>query len=291
MRASTLVMIAFACVFGLIAVFIAQVWLTNQANQQAKNSETSPKPVKTQTVVVAKEPLRFGTEISAAKLEEVQWPAEAVPAGAFPTINALLHDGRRIVLAAIESNEPVLAVKVTGPGQRATLSALVRPGMKAVTIRVNDVEGVGGFVLPGDHVDVVLTRQIDKGSATSEVVLQNAKVLAVDQAADERATKAVVAKSVTLEVKTVDAQKVWLASSVGNLSLLLRRAGETAEVKTGKVTLKDLASGDPVGEASSSAVVVVTRVATKQEYTVPAENGRDRRREALAETEAQASAR
>ena len=103
--------------------------------------------------------------------------------------------------------------------------------MKAVTIRVNDVEGVGGFVLPGDRVDVVLTRQIDKGSATTEVVLQNARVLAVDQIADERAAKATVAKSVTLEVSTVEAQKVWLASSVGNLSLLLRKAGETAETQ------------------------------------------------------------
>ena len=80
-----------------------------------------------------------------------------------------------------------------------------------MTIRVNDVEGVGGFVLPGDHVDVVLTRQIDKGSATTEVVLQNTRVLAVDQLADERAAKPSVAKSVTLEVNTVEAQKVWLA--------------------------------------------------------------------------------
>ena len=117
-----------------------------------------------------------------------------MPAGAFNKINDLLHGGRRVVLTAIEPNEPVLTLKITGPGQRATLSALVKPGMKAVTIRVNDVEGVGGFVLPGDRVDVVLTRQIDKGSATTEVVLQNTKVLAVDQIADERAAKAAVAE-------------------------------------------------------------------------------------------------
>ncbi len=116
--------------------------------------------------------------------------------------------------------------------------------MKAVTIRVNDVEGVGGFVLPGDRVDVVLTRQIDKGSATTEVVLQNARVLAIDQIADERAAKPSVAKSVTLEVDTVEAQKVWLAASVGTLSLMLRKAGETAEVKTRKITLNDLGSND-----------------------------------------------
>ena len=66
---------------------------------------------------------------------------------------------------------------------------MLRDGMKAVTVRVNDVEGVGGFVLPGDRVDVVLTRQIDKANATTEVVLQNARVLAIDQIADERADK------------------------------------------------------------------------------------------------------
>src|SRR5476651_2688927 len=156
-------MTAFAVVFGLLAVFIAQVWLNNQANMQAKNFEANKRPMATRTIVVAKESLRFGTEISAAMLQEVPWPADAVQTGAFANINDITSGGRRIVLTALEANEPVLALKITGAGQRATLSALVKPGMKAVTIRVNDVEGVGGFVLPGDHVDVVLTRQIDKG--------------------------------------------------------------------------------------------------------------------------------
>jgi pilus assembly protein CpaB len=145
--------------------------------------------------------------------------------------------------------------------------------MKAVTVRVNDDEGVGGFVLPGDHVDVVLTRQIDKGSATTEVILQNRRVLAIDQSADERAAKAAIAKSVTLEVETVEAQKVWLASSVGNLSLLLRKAGETAAAKTRKISLKDLEGIEPSsGEAASTRTIVVTRASAKQEYTVPVES-------------------
>ena len=226
-------MIGFAVVFGLLAVFIAQVWLNNQASLRAKVEPA--KAIASQTVVVAKQPLRFGTELTAAMLQEVPWPSDALPNGAFAKIHDIMAGGRRVVLAAIETNEPVLSLKITGPGQRATLSALVKPGMKAVTIRVNDVEGVGGFVLPGDHVDVVLTRQIDKGSATTQVVLQNTRVLAVDQVADERAQKAAVAKSVTLEVDTVDAQKLWLSSSVGSLSLLLRKAGETAEVRTSKI--------------------------------------------------------
>ena len=274
MRASTIVMIGFAVVFGLLAVFIAQVWLNNQAaNLKANNVDPNNKAVATRNIVVAKEPLRFGTELAASMLQEVSWPADALPAGSYSSVNDILSGGRRVVLAAIEANEPVLALKITGAGQRATLSALVKPGMKAVTIRVNDVEGVGGFVLPGDHVDVVLTRQLEKGSATTEVVLQNTRVLAVDQSADERLFKAAVAKSVTLEVDTVQAQKVWLASSVGSLSLLLRKAGETAETKTRKITLKDLGTNEATEEkpAATTATVVVTRASAKQEYTVPVE--------------------
>ena len=262
-------MIGFAVVFGLLAVFIAQVWLNNQASLRAKVEPA--KAIASQTVVVAKQPLRFGTELTTTMLQEVPWPSDALPNGAFAKIHDIMAGGRRVVLAAIEANEPVLSLKITGPGQRATLSALVKPGMKAVTIRVNDVEGVGGFVLPGDHVDVVLTRQIDKGSATTQVVLQNTRVLAVDQTADERAQKAAVAKSVTLEVDTVDAQKLWLASSVGSLSLLLRKAGETAEVRTRKVTLEDLSTNEPVADMGTTTTVVATRPAAKQEYTVPAE--------------------
>lgn len=273
MRSSTIVMIGFAVVFGLLAVFIAEVWLNNQASIQKKNLEAGKTPVATQTVVVAKQPLRFGAELNAAMLQEVAWPAEARPAGAFSKIEDLLTGGRRVVLAAIEENEPVLALKVTGAGQRATLSALVRPGMKAVTVRVNDVEGVGGFVLPGDHVDVVMTRQIDKGAATTEVILQNRRVLAIDQSADERAAKAAIAKSVTLEVETVEAQKVWLASSVGNLSLLLRKAGETASAKTRKISLKDLENNEPSDTGNvGTKTIVVTRASAKQEYTVPVEH-------------------
>jgi pilus assembly protein CpaB len=263
-------MIGFAVVFGLLAVFIAQVWLNNQANMRAKNLETNKTQVASQAVVVAKQPLRFGTELNASMLQEVPWPSNGLPAGAFAKIQDVVSGGRRIVLAAIEANEPVLALKITGPGQRATLSALVKPGMKAVTIRVNDVEGVGGFVLPDDHVDIVLT--LEKGSATTQVVLQNTRVLAVDQTADERAIKATVAKSVTLEVDTVDAQKLWLASSVGSLSLLLRKAGETAEVRTRKVTLSDLGTNESVGtDKAATTTVVVTRASAKKEYTVPVE--------------------
>jgi pilus assembly protein CpaB len=274
-RSSTLVMIAVAVLFGLLAVFVAQAWLNNQADARMRSFDAQKRPVTTRTIVVAARPLRFGAELTVDAVREVPWTAEALPAGAFAQISELLQGGKRVVLTAIEPNEPVLAIKVTGAGQRATLSALVGEGMKAVTIRVNDVEGVGGFVLPGDRVDVVMTQQSDKGSASTQVVLQNTRVLAIDQVADERAANPTVAKAVTLEVNMIDAQKLWLAASVGNLSLLLRKAGETAAANTRRVTMKDL-SDDASAPRDDGGVakVVVTRGGQKQEYGVPAEGHR-----------------
>ena len=273
MRKSTIVMVTFAVVFGLLAVFIAQAWLNGQAERRMRSLEANKKPLSTNTIVVAKQRLPFGVELTREQLREVSWPSEAMPEGSFATINDMLSAGKRIVLSPVESNEPVLSVKITGPGQRATLSALVGEGLKAVSVRVNDVEGVGGFVLPGDRVDVVLTRQMEKGNATTEVVLQNARVLAVDQSADDRATKAAVAKAVTLEVDTVGAQKIWLAASVGSLSLLLRKAGEQGAERTRRVTLDDLSKPDSVmpERNSSVATVSVQRGGQRQTYDVPAE--------------------
>lgn len=273
MRKSTIVMVAFAVVFGLLAVFIAQAWLNGQAERRMKSLEAQKKPLATNTIVVALQRLPFGVELGRDQLREVPWPASALPDGAFATINDVLSAGRRTVLSPIEANEPVLTVKITGPGQRATLSALVGEGMKAVSIRVNDVEGVGGFVLPGDRVDVVLTRQMDKGNASTEVVLQNVRVLAVDQSADDRATKAAVAKAVTLEVDTVGAQKIWLATSVGSLSLLLRKAGEQSVERTRRVTLDDLSKPDSAMPQKNEAVTTVSvqRGGYRQTYEVPIE--------------------
>jgi pilus assembly protein CpaB len=132
-RKSTVVMIAFAVVFGLLAVFVAQSWLNSQAELRMRSLEANKKPVSTRTIVVAAKPLRFGQELAAAQLREMEWPAEALPTGAVAKISELLGEGRRVALTAIEPNEPVLGTKITGPGQRATLSAMLRDGLKAVT--------------------------------------------------------------------------------------------------------------------------------------------------------------
>ncbi len=275
-RISTIVMIGFAVLFGLLAVFIAQSWLNSQAEMRMRNLEANRKPIETQTIVVASRPLRFGAELSSSSLRELPWPENAVPAGAFAKISDLMASGRRVVLTAIEANEPILSSKVTGPGQRATLSAMIADGMRAVTVRVNDVEGVGGFVLPGDRVDVALTRLADK-SNTNDVVLQNIKVLAIDQTADERADKPSIARSVTLEVSSTDAQKIALASTVGTLALMLRRAGEARAADTRRVTLVDLSNGNvpgagDEGEPPRFKTIGVRRASKRDDVSVPVED-------------------
>jgi pilus assembly protein CpaB len=276
-RSSTIIMIAVAAVFGLLAVFVAQSWLNSQAEARLRSLEAQKaRPVSAQTIVVASRQLRFGNELSASVLREMPWPADAVPQGAFRSIPEVLTAGKRVVLTAIEANEPVLASKITGLGQRATLSATIGEGHKAVTIRVNDVDGVAGFVLPGDRVDIMLSRQLEKNSAINDVVLKNTRVLAVDQLADERSDKPSVAKAVTLEVDLAGAQKLSLASQVGTLSLALRKAGDQDSTASRPITLADLVnsrSSDDPDDHGKFATISVTRAMNKTIYSVLKDGG------------------
>ncbi|MES0183033.1 Flp pilus assembly protein CpaB [Mesorhizobium sp. M0025] len=245
MRANTLIMIVLAGVFGVLAVVLVNIWLAGQRSAMAQTGL-----VERSTVVVAAMPLKFGDALTADKLREVAWPAGAVPTGAFKTTKeALAGEGTRQALQTISANEPVLASKITGPGQRATLSAVLGQGMKAVSIRVNDVLGVAGFVFPGDRVDVLLTRTVrgDDGADKSfvDVLLQSMKVLAIDQVADESKDSPTVVKSVTLEASTKDAQKLTLAAGAGQLSLALRQAAASKGETTERVTLSDLTGETP----------------------------------------------
>ncbi|MES0001645.1 Flp pilus assembly protein CpaB [Mesorhizobium sp. M0051] len=253
MRANTLIMILLAGVFGVLAVVLVNIWLAGQRSAMAQTGL-----VQGSTVVVAAIPLKFGDVLTTDKLREVAWPAGAVPTGAFKTTkDALAGEGTRQALQTISANEPVLASKITGPGQRATLSAVLGEGMKAVSIRVNDVLGVAGFVFPGDRVDVLLTRTVrsDNGSDQSfvDVLLQGMKVLAVDQVADVSKDSPTVVKSVTLEASTKDAQKLTLAAGAGQLSLALRQAAASKGETTERVTLSDLTGETPADVAKRQA--------------------------------------
>jgi pilus assembly protein CpaB len=279
-RSSTVIMIAVAAVFGLLAVFVAQSWLNSQAEARMKSLEAQKtKPSSAQTIVVASRQLRFGNELSAGVLREMPWPTDALPLGSFKSIQQVLQEGKRVVLTAIEANEPVLASKITGQGQRATLSAVIGEGHKAMTIRVNDVDGVAGFVLPGDRVDVMLSRQLEKNSAINDVVLKNAKVLAIDQLADERSDKPSVAKAVTLEVDIAGAQKLALAAQIGTLALALRKAGDSDATASRPITLADLInskSSDDPEDGGKFATISITRALNRTIYSVPKDGGGSR---------------
>ncbi|HTJ57245.1 MAG TPA: Flp pilus assembly protein CpaB [Devosiaceae bacterium] len=238
MKANVLVMLGLAVVFGVAAVFLSNVWLSSQQPRAAlAGRDAHPE----NTVVVAAVPLKFGDRLTPENTREIPWTAGAIPTGSFTTRDQLLGDKKdeRQVLTAISSNEPILNWKVTGAGQRATLSAVLDKGMSAVSIRVNDVAGVAGFVLPGDRVDILLSRRTNDQSFV-DVLLQNIKVLAIDQTADDRKENPTVAKAVTVQVSTVDAQKLTLAAGVGELSLALRQVGANADDSTGRVSLADL---------------------------------------------------
>ena len=232
-------------------------------------------------IVVAAEPLRYGTELTKDNLKRIEWPLAAVPRGAIADISELLsRKGKPVALSFMEIGEPVLIRKITGPGQRASLSAMLQEQTKAVSIRVNAVLGVGGFVLPGDHVDILLTREeaVDVGAKTishtyTDVLLQNIRILAIDQIADDKNDKPSLAKTVTVEVRINDAQKLVLASTVGVLSLTLRRAGAMLTENTKRTTMADLSFGHTVGSTkpdagSRAALISVTRAVEKSEYRV-----------------------
>jgi len=232
MRANSLLILVVAILMGGIAAFLARNWLVSRT--QVVNT--------TATVVVATKHLPFGTQLTGDNVEEIPWLAKVIPAGSFASKEALFKEGRRISLAPIQENEPILTSKITGPNERASLSTLLDPDKRAITIRVDDVRGVAGFILPNDRVDVVLIRNATdaSGSRQSDLLLQDVKVIAIDQIASQQKDNPTVAKAVTLEVTPYEAQKISLATNVGNLSLILRKAGDANVVAHSRVTEIDL---------------------------------------------------
>jgi pilus assembly protein CpaB len=241
MRTNNVVVLVLALVMGGIAAFMARQWLQNHAVMSAAASQNVG------TIVVAAQPLQFGATVSADNIAEIPWAAGALPDGAFASKEDILKGGRRVVLSQFNRNEPVLSSKITGPGQRGTLSSLLEEGKRAVTVRVDDVRGVAGFVAPGDFVDVVLIGEDPafQRENYSEILLHHVKVLAIDQVASERQEQPTVAKAVTVEVTPEQAQKILLANNVGKLSLILRQPGDVNADSARRVTERDLGRDRP----------------------------------------------
>jgi pilus assembly protein CpaB len=251
---STLALIV-ALIIGGISAYVVRVWFRPAA--------ASPG-----TIVLAAVPLSFGSAITPDDLIEVTMKSGPLPEGAFASKRDLLKDGRRDVIRPIARNEPIMSAKITAPGQHGSLSALIDEGKRAVTVRVDDVRGVAGFVSPGDRVDVVLIRTDAHNESYSDIILERATVLAVDQLAGERADRPTIAKAVTLEATPEEAQKVLLATNVGKISLVLR---ETTEAKVApphrRVTEQDLAQSrlDASGPMTTVSIIRGTK---SQDYTV-----------------------
>ena len=206
---------------------------------KASMAQQGPETVR---VLVAKQALSYGTTIQPENLQWVEWPKAAVPPGAFTSVETLLGekgDQRRIVLRSIEPGEPVLEAKITKFGESPRMSMNLGAGMRAVSISIDAVSGVAGFVAAGDRVDILLTRT-QQGQLVSSVILQDITIIAVDQSANSETIRARLGSTVTVEVNTVQAQKLALARQVGKLSLTLRGIGETNDEKLEPVTVDSL---------------------------------------------------
>ncbi len=252
MRGQGLIILGVAILIGLAAVFLANSYLGRVEQQQVTTPQGMVK------VAVAAVPLDFGTPITPDKVRLVDWPAGALPEGTFSSIPQLLPmNHTRVALRPMAANEPILRSKISGEGGRAAISAVLDPTKRAVAVRVSDVAGVAGFVLPGDVVDVLVTRtpMVANGSSQqiTDVLLQKVRVIAIDQDASDSTDKPAVGKTATLEVAQVDAQKLALAQQVGQLSLALVNPASETSPTVETVSTDDLRDGAYVGGYSDGA--------------------------------------
>jgi pilus assembly protein CpaB len=234
MRSNNVIILIVAIAMGGGAAYLARSWLNAHTNTAADQPAGH--------IVIAAEPLAYGTAVTADNVSEIPWYTTTLPEGAFATKDDLLNGGRRTVLYPLKRGEPVLRSKVTGAGQRASLAAALEEGKRAVTVRVDDVRGVAGFVLPGDFVDIVMIADelSSKRQSYSDILLEHVKVLAIDQIASEGEEKPKVAQAVTLEVTKEQAQKILLATNIGKLSLLLGRPIESGRDPHRRIGERDI---------------------------------------------------
>lgn len=232
-----LAIIAVICGVALAggAAFYAQKLFEAQANLNNAGTQT----VK---LLAAKEPLAADSVLSIDQLQWVDWPRWSVPPGTFRSPEEIFgKDGtdRRYVMNTIQPGELILHARLSPPNQASSIRVLLELGEKAISFPINAVSGVSGFVAPGDHVDILHTYPID-GTIMSLVLLENVRVLAIDQAKNVNATSPRVGSTATVAVSTRNAQILTLAMQNGSLSLLLRGAESSDGVENGPMDLDDL---------------------------------------------------
>jgi pilus assembly protein CpaB len=226
-----------ALLFGLLAAVSVSRYLSS-AQAYTKNLNS---------VAVAKVAIPLGTKIIPEQLMVVQFPKESIPDGSFDTPEKLAG---RVAVVNIAPREPVTESRLAPIGTAGGLSAVIPEGYRAMTVKVDDVVGISGFIMPGTLVDVVVVidpaEKAGMQDPISKIVLQNIKVLAngvnIDQPEDQREANSV--KAVTLLVTPDQAEKLALASSEGKLQLVMRNSIDQGDEQTKGINKRDLLGGD-----------------------------------------------
>ena len=241
-KALLAVVAAALCIAGLVS------WLVMQFLKQKVAESASGNSV---AIVVAAADIPVGTKLTPPHLKSTLWPKNSLPAGHALDQQSVLG---RVTIKPHSSGEPVVEGrlmprdKTTGTG---LMSYIIPPGHRAITVAVNEVAGVAGFLSPNSKVDVVLTTTPQGSNDTiSKIILQNVPLLATGQATEQKDGKPVVVTTVTLDMTPEDSEKIVLAASRGSLQLLLRGVTDGERVETrGATVTKVLGDARPVAAA------------------------------------------
>ena len=221
MSIRNIILIAAALLISVVTVFVARSWLDSQRAHPQVITQVAPEP-KGVKVLVAKVAMPTGVFIQEEHLLWQIWPDEDVPESYFMEEEVDAEMMQQIVGAVVRrgfsAGEPITPKRFISPGDRGFLAAVLRPGYRAIAIRVNATSGVSGLVFPGDRIDIILTHTVSDRTGeevverrASETVLENVRVLAIDQSVDETSNEPNYAKNFTLEVTPKQAEMVSLS--------------------------------------------------------------------------------
>lgn len=214
------------------------------------------------SVIVAGRDISFGQPIQPQMLQVMSWPRAALPPGAVTDLDALLPKPGmppRRATREIAQGELVLASKVSAFGEKVTIVQTLGENTRAMAIKVEAETAVGGFVTPGDAVDIVLTQGRDQ-TLRAVTILQNIRVIGVDQQADQQSDQPFVAQTVTVEVTPEQSQTLALAQKAGTLSLSLRSLDNAEDRPLESIRLSDiLREKSPVEEPVAAKATVRVR--------------------------------
>ena len=246
MQISPVVTLILSIVFGAAAIFGARLWLGSGKDEEQVVEVADVVKVETAPVLVAVRDIPRGVAVDPAWFVTEEHPVTRIPRGAFASEDALMETGEtRRTLVTVNAGEMLSEQMLLAPGMRASLSTKIEPGYRAFSIRMTDISGVAGFVLPGDRVDVIFTENADPASKSptlvSKVLLQNIEVLGVDLNDDMTGEDPRVFKAATLAVTLDQAQQLSVASQTGLLSMALRGSADEEFLQAETVTLKEKA--------------------------------------------------